>query len=464
MLFFNQTFLKYLIAAVVGLALAGAAVPGFALHSRKIGVVNVDALNLRVGPGLSHDVMRVLEGDARVRILEDTGDWLQVMHNGEIGYVYDSRRYLKRYVVHTVKKGDNAELDVAQAKAKRIKRRIQNKNAEVSAFDRKAEKIADELESLDRQLVRMRKKRDTIEKELDQAAVKMKRIRQRVEKTEAAVAKQKDYADDRIVALYKLNRLGEMNLLATASSAYQMFRRKVAIETVVTHDETVITRMMDKKRRLAALLRQLESEKRQKRNLEENLRQTLDALAEKKQARKDVLAALKTKKSSRLATIRYLKVAAQRMEKTIATLQRSGPGSRKAFSEYQGLLKMPVEGKIVSEYGKYTEPQSGAVNFRNGIEIRSRRGSPVRAVFEGEIIFSDWVEGFGRVIIVSHGGSYYTVYAHLEDLFSQKGDRVESGEVIATVGDTGSIIGPALYFEVRHHGDPIDPLAWIDNG
>ena len=68
------------------------------------------------------------------------------------------------------------------------------------------------------------------------------------------------------------------------------------------------------------------------------------------------------------------------------------------------------------------------------------------------------------MIIIDHGKNYYTVYAHLEETFKSKGDEVEAGEVIATVGDTGSLEGARLYFEVRHHGKPVDPLAWLKKG
>jgi septal ring factor EnvC (AmiA/AmiB activator) len=124
---------------------------------------------------------------------------------------------------------------------------------------------------------------------------------------------------------------------------------------------------------------------------------------------------------------------------------------------------MPVEGKIISGYGKYIEPRSGAPNFRNGIEIRSPRGSPVHAVFDGKAVYADWLKGYGKVIIIDHGNDYHTVYAHAEEIFLSRGDRVTAGDVIATVGDAGTLAGAALYFEIRHCGDPVNPMQWIDN-
>ena len=102
------------------------------------------------------------------------------------------------------------------------------------------------------------------------------------------------------------------------------------------------------------------------------------------------------------------------------------------------------------------------MNIRNGIEIKTRQGTPIRAVFSGETIFSSWLKGYGNVIIIAHGEHFHTVYAHVEEVYSAKGKPVEAGEVIATVGDSGSMVGPSLYFEIRHKGSPVDPLQWVN--
>jgi septal ring factor EnvC (AmiA/AmiB activator) len=124
---------------------------------------------------------------------------------------------------------------------------------------------------------------------------------------------------------------------------------------------------------------------------------------------------------------------------------------------------MPVQGKITSKFGKTVTSDSGVMNYSNGLELRSARGAPVRAVFDGKVAYADWLRGYGQVVILSHGQHYHTDYAHISDLFCVQGETVKTGQVIATVGDTGSRGGPALYFEVRHQGKPVDPLKWTDS-
>ena len=138
--------------------------------------------------------------------------------------------------------------------------------------------------------------------------------------------------------------------------------------------------------------------------------------------------------------------------------------SQSPFSSHKGLLIRPVNGKITNLFGPYNNPKYNITNFRSGIDIKADHGEPIRSVFKGKVIYSSWFKGYGNMIIIDHGNSYYTVYAHMEETFKSKGEEVDAGEVIATVGDTGSMTGAKLYFEVRHHGKPMDPLEWLKKG
>ena len=172
------------------------------------------------------------------------------------------------------------------------------------------------------------------------------------------------------------------------------------------------------------------------------------------------LAAIEALKQSALA----LDQKVQLLSTTEKRLLREEKVPAKSFNELKGLLKIPVKGTIVTGFGSYLNTKLNVLNFRSGIDIKTDRGEPIRAVSAGRIIYASWFKGYGNMIIIDHGNSYYTVYAHVEEFFKAKGDGVESDEVIATAGDTGSMIGSGLYFEVRHHGKPQDPMEWIKRG
>ena len=98
---------------------------------------------------------------------------------------------------------------------------------------------------------------------------------------------------------------------------------------------------------------------------------------------------------------------------------------------------------------------------RRGIVIEADQDSPIKAVYSGKVVYSGWFEGYGNIIIIDHGDKYYTVSAHASKLLKGINDRVTKGDIIALVGDTGSLRGPCLYFEIRYQGKLQDPLEWL---
>ena len=111
--------------------------------------------------------------------------------------------------------------------------------------------------------------------------------------------------------------------------------------------------------------------------------------------------------------------------------------------------------------GRFGAPRiDGGPDFK-GLFIRAPEGEPVRAVAAGRVVFADWMRGFGNLLIVDHGEGYMSIYADNETLLKQTGDRVDAGEVIATVGSTGGNEKSGLYFELRHLGKAFDPLRWV---
>jgi septal ring factor EnvC (AmiA/AmiB activator) len=131
------------------------------------------------------------------------------------------------------------------------------------------------------------------------------------------------------------------------------------------------------------------------------------------------------------------------------------------FASLKGKLEWPVQGRLAGDYG---QPRgAGSVRSR-GVLLEASAGTPVRAVYHGRVAFADWLQGLGLLVIVDHGGGYMSLYAHNEALLKESGDWVAPGEAIAQVGDTGGQARPALYFELRHNGEPVNPHPWIARG
>jgi septal ring factor EnvC (AmiA/AmiB activator) len=113
-------------------------------------------------------------------------------------------------------------------------------------------------------------------------------------------------------------------------------------------------------------------------------------------------------------------------------------------------------------YGSQIDPEFGTATMRNGIEVAALEGSPVRAVARGRVLFAGWFRGYGQVVIVDHGSGQMTVSGYMEELAVRADQYVEADQVIGAVGETGSLSGPGLYFEIRKAGKPVDPQEWLE--
>lgn len=122
---------------------------------------------------------------------------------------------------------------------------------------------------------------------------------------------------------------------------------------------------------------------------------------------------------------------------------------------------LPSEGLISSKFGKRLHPLRGIWSFHRGIDIAAPEGSPVRAIMDGTVIFSGYMEGYGNLVVIDHGGGLTTRYGHTRKNLVKEGDSVKVGDVIAEVGTTGLSTGPHLHLEVLEAGKPIDPERFL---
>jgi septal ring factor EnvC (AmiA/AmiB activator) len=162
------------------------------------------------------------------------------------------------------------------------------------------------------------------------------------------------------------------------------------------------------------------------------------------------------------ASIAKLKSEEQRLGDLVKRLAKATAGfpvdSSQPFARAKGKLAWPVPGRLAGDYG---QPRAGGQVRWNGVLLEADRGAPVRAIYGGRVAFAEWLPGLGLLVIVDHGGGYMSLYGHNETLLKEPGDVVAAGDAIAQVGDSGGQARPALYFEIRQNGEPVDPHQWI---
>ena len=477
MLSISQTILKSIIfgTALIFLTLPAANV--FAVQSLEIGIITAGKLHIRSEPGLDSRSLRILRKGTEIRILDRVDDaWLKISYQETIGYIRNRERYVHilpvdRPAENRISDDKEDKIDRFKKEAKDISQKIKKGRAKVLTFTKKESTIVSSLDTIDLTINKTRKRVSnlkgdliTIEKQIAGTTRTSKDLVKNIEASE-------EYVYKRLVSLYKLNWVGRLNVLASAEDLYGIFQRKKNLELILGYDQQIREKLIKNKLELQTLLTRLNNQKMEKLSLETDLNRQDQIMSEKRTKRAKLLDDIRSQRLLEMAAIESLKQAARNLDRVVKSLskaavppeqiKKTGP---KSFTSAKGLLNMPVKGKITYLFGPYTNEKFGVVNFRSGVIIKAERGEPIRAVHDGRILYASWLKGYGNMIIIDHGENYYTVYAHAEELFASKGDNIEKGEVVATVGDTGSLIGAGLHFEVRHHGRPVDPLKWIKAG
>jgi murein hydrolase activator len=211
---------------------------------------------------------------------------------------------------------------------------------------------------------------------------------------------------------------------------------------------------------LEQAVQQEEAERERLAALEADSRRELSSVDAARAERGKAVRAINSHIRNNSDTIAKLKREAAALEKLVADLRRAlkdlPPGAGQAFEKLRGRLAWPTPGRIIARFG---QPRGGGLKW-NGVMIEAGRGTEIRALYEGRVAYSDWLPGMGLLLIIDHGG-YMSLYAHNDQLFKAVGDRVEGGEVVATVGDSGGRSQPGLYLEIRRGATPVDPIPWF---
>jgi septal ring factor EnvC (AmiA/AmiB activator) len=209
------------------------------------------------------------------------------------------------------------------------------------------------------------------------------------------------------------------------------------------------------------LARDAEAKRERLRTLEQASRADREKILAERQERRRVLArvAVEVRKSRR--EIKVLRADEARLARLVEELGRviaARVESGAAFSTLRGRLRLPVRGELTGRFGA---PRGAAGAEAKGVFIRAPEGQPVRAIASGQVVYAEWMRGFGNLLILDHGEAYLSIYANNEALLKQVGDIVAPGEAIATTGASGGNEETGLYFELRHLGRAFDPLRWV---
>jgi len=355
--------------------------------------------------------------------------------------------------------------------------------AELIELSAREQVLLDELAAIETRLLVLHTELEALhiqERDLESYLLDLDR---QVSAADEALQDRREAVRGRIRAMYMNSEQGFLQLLFSARDLGELLQGSRYLAHVLRQDEEALAMLLS------------ESDARDElRSAREREYQTLQSRITQRQAAQLEQRDLRQRRASLLGTIRSerrvvaMEVAeAERAE--VAVRQATDPlpeppgpevaGSEPpaasgdplvaeieisslAFAQQKGRLIMPAVGDVSAAFGWYDIPGADDRGFRRGVDIDAAQGADVRAVYAGQVRRAEWIRGFGNAVILDHGDSYFTIYAHLAELTVVVGGMVTTGEVIGSVGDTGSARGPYLHFQVRHHSDPVDPLDWIE--
>ena len=359
----------------------------------------------------------------------------------------------------------SGDVDQQKERLKKIQQDIERHRAEAQDLRREEKNAMKQLNHLDREIALSKKLLAGLEEREKFLEHKIDSLSVSVVHEEAMLNYQKEKLGKRVREMYKRGPSFQWEVLISSADMQEVVRKYKFLEMMAERDAGLVhevsTRKLELQTEQAALTEAMADVVALK-----NLRSDeMEKLERTKKRRKVVLAGIRTEKSKHTQAISELERAQREVQDLIDRLERNRVDDDYVpdveFAKLKGRLIWPVDGKVTKKFGNERHPQFGTVIFNNGINIKAKSGSPIRAVASGKVEFVDWISGYGNCIILNHGDGYYTLYAHVDAIFVRSGQRVAAKDVIAEVGDTGSLNGYECHFEVRKSKQALNPLDWL---
>ncbi len=298
-----------------------------------------------------------------------------------------------------------------------------------------------------------------VEERLSEAKELLRQIKVRVQRTSVRLLRSQKALEKRLRAVYMQGEVSYLAVLLQSDDFTDFLNHADFLQRILQSDSDLIATVkahredLDEQRKAArATVIELARLQAQKRD-------AVDSLARLKAAQDDLHARLQAHKkalSSRIDDIEHSNV---KKERELQAMIRARSQPVRPVPRSAGGYIYPVNGPITSNYGYRIHPIHGTTRFHSGVDFGVGHGVPIVAAENGIVIHSGWYGGYGNTVVVDHGGGYTTLYAHASRLSVSQGQQVGRGQTIAYVGSTGMSTGPHLHFEVRYHGDPIDPFS-----
>ncbi len=359
---------------------------------------------------------------------------------------------------------------------KQIEAQIDNLRLKIISSQKKETTLARQMTLLEHEMSLMQRKRGILQQEVRLLNAEIDSTQRALQDAEKRLQTLRTLYAQRAVYAYKYDRLHRWEFLLTAHSLNQALLRLKYLKQIARHDESLMQLIQKKKEHILAIQNQLHqalvqknnvlaSLKKQERVYQKRKKEKQRLLSKLKRSRKTYAVLLKEKEKQRQNILELIAALERdRKARTTRTLPKNAPPNfeLQGLSKLKGRLPWPVRGKIITHFGREVDPRSKTVTKNIYVEIKTKEGTPVRCVSPGVVRIITYILGYGNMIFVDHGKGYYTIYAHLSEIYVHKNSYVDRGQIIGKVGDSGYFGPVRLRFSIVTPRGIRNPERWLE--
>lgn len=351
------------------------------------------------------------------------------------------------------------ELNELKSRLTEVRQEIKHLQKEKSGALSRIEKI-DEAINLSTEYIERLTSQEYEEK------IRIEELNREIARLEAKMKFQMDELRNRLIRLYKWTPFYRLEILLSSKSIPEILSTSYYLQILAKNDKKLFFEfkndwnkyLTDKKMREELILL-LESRRQEK-------EQELAQLDEERKEKRQLLDEMAKKEKEKKKIEKELKSAQRKLEDLIVSLRKKKEKETTKVKSYfetnKGKLPWPCKGSVGTKFGKVVHPKYNTTTKNNGIDILSTYGENVYSVAQGKVVYAGKFMGYGNLVLIDHQDGFYSLYGHLSEIFVKVGDEVPAGRIIGRVGESGSLSGPMLHFEVRKEGKPVDPLVYLE--
>ncbi len=358
--------------------------------------------------------------------------------------------------------GDAADAQATEKQVRQLQADIGKLEAQLRQFKGQSQSVERELRRTEKEASQLHRAIGNNEQAISQSRRQLQSLQQERQRLDQARRQQQQVMARQLAAAYRIGRQDQLQLLLNQQQPerisrlmrYYEYLNRSRIDAIELFEQTLAS--------LDQVELDINAQQQQLQSQQQRLKSNSEQLQATRRQRKTTLQQLRQQISSSDQQLGRLKADRGRLRQVLEQLRQTLEQidlawESKEFRQLRGRLKWPTSGKVVRTFGSQT-----ALGVKSeGILIGAPAGRGVKAVHHGRVVFSDWLRGFGLLLIVDHGGGYMSLYGHNQALLKEVGDWVDANEKIATVGDSGGLSRTGLYFAIRHNGQPSNPQPWL---